>query len=237
LNECISTGEQIVEVLRSFAKDPRQVCYSGTYHIEVEGVPLDALVNQQCANLDALDGCLRDYSEIVRALDARVYVELQQFVAFKGVGLAWIATLFQRGMIPFDALDLRDIDHLAQYSQFMLREESVETNDVGPVADRIVDFLPWYHEVAVISRRMDAGAFKVAELFEEGDYHVDTALKAEELKHLEDFLKTNDLKHHLYEAKRHLNQIGEFIKDNFSVAELMIDVGSEQLKKKASWPY
>ena len=187
------------------------------------------LVGRQSDNLEALGSCLQDYSEIVRALDADVYLKLQQFIAFKGVGLDWIAILLRRGMIPFDGLNLEDIKRLARYSQYMLRE-NVDVEDVDPISDMIDTFLLWYHEVGVISRRMDASAFELTALFDQGQ--LNDALKTEELQRLNDFLKRNDLVIHLDEAKRHLNQIRQFIQDNVSVADIMIDVGSEQLKMR-----
>jgi hypothetical protein len=42
LNECISTGEHIIDVLQSFAKDPSQYSYSGRDHIQGDGIYLDS---------------------------------------------------------------------------------------------------------------------------------------------------------------------------------------------------
>jgi hypothetical protein len=53
LNECISTGEQIIDVLQSFARDPSQYSYSGKHHIQGDGIYLDGLIDRQSENLDA----------------------------------------------------------------------------------------------------------------------------------------------------------------------------------------
>jgi len=47
LNECISTGEQIIDVLQSFARDPsRRRAYSGKHHILGDGgIYLDRLLD------------------------------------------------------------------------------------------------------------------------------------------------------------------------------------------------
>ena len=230
LNDCISTGEQIVDVLQSFARNPNQFAYSGKHHIRGDGIYLDRLIGRQSENLDALADCLQDYSEIIRALDADLYLNLRQFIAFKGVGIDWIAVLLKRGEIPFDSLDLEDLEHLAALSSFMLVEEPPEEAS-DALEERIGNFLPWYGEVTAISRRMEANSIRLINLFED-DQTFDSPVNTENFLRLNDFLRRNDLKQHLSEAKKNLEKIKTFVETNFSVVELMIDVGSEQLKKK-----
>jgi hypothetical protein len=62
---------------------------------------------------------------------------------------------------------------------------------------------------------------------------LDSPVNTEQMQRLNDFLARNDLQHHLTEAKENLQKIKTFIETNFSVVELMIDEGSDQLKKKA----
>jgi hypothetical protein len=75
------TGEQIIDVLQSFARDPvRRRSHSNTNDIRGDGgIYLDVLIDRQSENLDALGDCLQDYSEIIRALDSDLYLDLQQF--------------------------------------------------------------------------------------------------------------------------------------------------------------
>jgi hypothetical protein len=223
LNECISTGEQIIDVLQSFARDPsRRRAYSGKHHIRGDGgIYLDRLLDRQSGNLDALADSLQDYSEIIRALDSDLYLDLQQFVAAKGVGIDWIAILLEQRQVPFDSLDLKDLEQLATRSRFMLGED--------PAAGG--DFLQWYGQVSVIAERIDTNSIGLADLFQH-DRGIDSPVKTEQMQRLNDFLARNDLRHHLIEAKENLQKIKTFIETNFSVVELMIDVGSEQLKKK-----
>jgi len=71
VNDCVTSGEQIIDVLQSFAKDPGgQFSFSGKHEIQSEGIYLEGLLKRQSARLDALADCLHDYSEIIRALDA-----------------------------------------------------------------------------------------------------------------------------------------------------------------------
>jgi len=58
--------------------------------------------------------------KIVKVLDADLYLRLGQFVAYKGVGVFWIALLLERGKIPFDSLDIDDVKQLTKLSGFML---------------------------------------------------------------------------------------------------------------------
>jgi hypothetical protein len=233
LNECISTGEQIIDVLQSFARDPSQYSYSGKHHIQGDGIYLDELIDRQSENLERLADSLQDYSEIIRALDADLYLNLRQFIAFKGVGIDWIAVLLKRGEIPFDSLDLEDLEQLAARSRFML-EEGPPKEGIETLAENIGDFLPWYGQVAAISRRMDASSIQLTSLFDD-DQTFDSPVKAENFQRLADFLRRNDLEHHLTEAKENLQEMKTFIETNFSLVELMIDVGSEQLKKNIRW--
>ena len=233
LNECISTGEQIIDVLQSFAKDPSQYSYSGRHHIQADGIYLDGLIDRQSENLDALADCLQNYSEIIRALDANLYLDLQQFVAFKGVGVDWIAILLKRGAIPFDSLGVEDLERLAVRSRFMLEDVPVKEGEEA-LAENLSDFLPWYGQVGEISRRMDANSIHLANLFDDAQ-NINTFVNTENIQRLNDFLQRNDLKLHLTGAKENLQRIKAFIEANFSVVELMIDVGSEQLKKKIRW--
>jgi hypothetical protein len=233
LNECISTGEQIVEVLQSFARDPSQYSYSGKHHIEGDGIYLDGLIDRQSENLDALADCLQDYSEIIRALDPDLYLDLQQFVAFKGVGVDWIAILLKRGEIPFDSLDVEDLERLAARSRFMLEEGPAKEGE-DALAESIARFLPWYGQVGAISRRIAANSIQLTSMFDD-DRNLNSSVNTENVKRLNDFLQRNDLKRHLAEAKENLQKIKTFMETNFSVVELTIDVGSEQLKKKIRW--
>jgi hypothetical protein len=222
-------------VLQSFAKDPGQFSFSGKHEIQGDGIYLESLLNRQSENLDALADCLHDYSEIIRVLEAGLYVDLQQFIAFKGVGVDWIAILLKRGNIPFDSLDLEDLEQLAARSRFMLEQESPpEGDEAKDPLESMGDFLPWYDQVGAISQRMDANSVQLTALFE-NDQNFDSPVNAENFQRLNDFLRRNDLRHHLTEARENLQKIKTFIETNFSVPELMIDVGSEQLKKKIRW--
>jgi hypothetical protein len=223
LNECISTGEQIIDVLQSFARDPsRHRAHSDKHHIRGDGgIYLDSLLDRQSGNLAALTDSLQDYSEIIRALDSDLYLDLQQFVAAKGVGIDWIAILLERRQIPFDSLDLKDLEQLAERSRFMVTED--------PAAGG--DFLSWYGQVGLIAERIDTNSIGLADLFQY-NRGIDSPVNTEQMQRLNDFLARNDLRHHLIEAKENLQKIKTFIETNFSIVELMIDVGSEQLKKK-----
>lgn len=220
-------------MLQSFARDPSQFSYSGKHHIQGDGIYLDGLIDRQSENLDALADCLQDYSEIIRALDADLYLKLQQFIAFKGVGIDWIAVLLKRSEIPFDSLDLEDLEQLAARSRFML-EEGPPKEGIDSLAGSIGNFLPWYGQVTAISRRMGANSIQLTNLFDD-DQTFDSPVNAANFQRLNDFLRRNDLQHHLTEAKENLQKMKTFIETNFSLAELMIDVGSEQLKKKIRW--
>lgn len=235
LNDSIATGEQIIDVLERFVLDPGQLCYSGKYEVSVDGIFLKGLVNRQVQNIKALYDSLGDYSEIIRALDAELYVLLEQFVAFKGVGLNWLAVHLSRGMIPFDTLDLDDVKHLAHFSSYMLDTEKEADKDIDPIKGAIENFLPWYNEVAIISRRLEDSSFEIDTLFNHEEQDFDKAVKVDQLNRLSDFLRRNDLRHHLDEAKKNMRVIKEFIETNFSTVDLMLDVGSEQLKKKPGW--
>jgi hypothetical protein len=57
--------------------------------------------------MHALADCLHDYSEIIRVLEASLYLDLQQFIAFKGVGIDWIAILLKRETFPLILSTLR----------------------------------------------------------------------------------------------------------------------------------
>jgi len=116
----------------------------------------------------------------------------------------------------------------------MLEEDVQEGAAVKDPLQSVGDFLPWYNQVAAISQRMAANSVELTTLFE-NDQNVDSPVNAENFQRLNDFLRRNDLRHHLTEAKGNLQKIKTFFDTNFSVAELMIDVGSEQLKKKIRW--
>jgi hypothetical protein len=234
LNECITTGEQIVDVLQSFVREPSQFSYSGKHHIhDDDGIYLNELLDRQSENLDAAADCLQDYSEIIRALDADLYLDLQQFIAFKGVGIDWIAILLKRREIPFDSLDVEDLERLAARSRFMLEEDPPKEGEHA-LQESLERFLPWYGLVSAISHRMDADSIQLTTLFED-DQNFDSPVNLQTLQRLKDFLGRNDLKRHLTDAKGNLEKIKTFIETNFSVVELMIDVGSVQLKKKVRW--
>lgn len=222
LNECISTGEQIIDVLQGFAIDPsRRIVHSDKPYIRGDGgIYLDRLLDRQSGNLEALADCLQDYSEIIRVLDSDVYRDLQQFVAAKGVGIDWIAILLERRQIPFDSLDLADLSQLATSSGFMLGEDTPGG-----------DFLQWYGEVSVIAERIDTNSIGLADLVQH-DRGIDSPVNPEQMQRLKDFLARNDLRRHLIDARENLQKLKAFIETNFSIVELMIDVGSEQLKKK-----
>lgn len=235
LNDCIATGEQIIDVLDRFVRDPSQIGRSRKYFVCVDGPYLEKLLRKQEQHLESLGDSLDDYSEIIRALDAELYIELRQFVAFKGVGVGWLAVLLSRGMIPFDALDLDDVKRLAEFSDFMKASEQDVNRDIDPLEDAVVNFLPWYSEVGVISRRLDANSFEIDALFDHDEEDFDKAVDVAQLERLSDFLRRNDLREHLLESKENMKAIKEFLENNFSTVELMLDVGSEQLKKKTEW--
>jgi hypothetical protein len=88
--------------------------------------------------------------------------------------------------------------------------------------------------VTAVSRRIDANSIQLSSLFE-NDLDFNSPISAENLQRLKGFLQNNDLKRHLREGKENLGKIKAFIEKNFSTVELMIDVGSEQLKKKIRW--
>jgi hypothetical protein len=140
LNECLTTGEQIIDVLQSFADEPHY-SHSDKHHIQAGGIDLYSLIERQSESLDALADCVHDYSEIIRALDADIFLNLQQFIAFKGVGIDWIAILLKRGEIPFDSLDLSDLEKLATRSRFMLEQEPAEEGANEPAEGAGVFFL------------------------------------------------------------------------------------------------
>lgn len=238
LNDCITTGEQIIDVLEKYVSDPRQLSYGGTYELFVNGVHFDGLLSKQVENLMSLDDSLRDYSDIIRVLDADRYKRIQQFVAGKGVGVDWLAYHLSSKTIPFDSLDMEDVEHLAQFSDYMLAPK----NDLSPKGqsfDEIVDavdaFLPWYNEVSDISRRIDKHSFELDKMFDHSTTDFDAAVDPSKLEALRTLLKQNDLRKHLDDARADMKAIKEFIETSFSTVDLMIDVGSEQLKKKSFW--
>jgi len=235
LNECLVTAEQIVEVLDAFVKNPTSVSYSGEYHINAAGVELDGLLRQQEQQLQNLADSVEDYSEILRALDAELYLKIKQFTAFKGVGVRWLGYLIRQGRVPFDSLDADDTIHLAQFSRYMLPSKEADAPDDNPLRRTFEEFLPWYNQVAEISRRLDANSFQLGSLFKSGEYDPKEPANLDQVEVLRQCLRRNDLRHHLDEAKLHLTTIKSFIEVNFSVVDLMLDVGSEQLRKKPDW--
>jgi hypothetical protein len=60
-------------------------------------------------------------------------------------------------------------------------------------------------------------------------------LNQEQLHKLDTLIEQTDLNHHLEEAKKDMAVIKEFIGSNFSITDLMMDVGSHQLRKHR-WP-
>jgi len=100
---------------------------------------------------------------------------LQQFVAAKGVGIDWIAILLEQRQVPFDSLDLKDLEQLARRSRFMLGED--------PAAEG--DFLQWYRQVSVIAERIDTNSIGLADLFQH-DRGIDSPVNTEQMQRLND---------------------------------------------------
>jgi hypothetical protein len=120
---------------------------------------------------------------------------LQQFVAAKGVGIDWIAILLKRGQIPFDSLDLKDLEQLAARSRFMLEEDpGKEGEDMDAPTESVADFLPWYGQVGEISERIDTNSIGLTDLFQH-DRSLDSPVNTEQMQRLNDFLARNDLQH------------------------------------------
>jgi hypothetical protein len=142
MNECITIGEQIIEVLKKFLSKPDRKLYSNKYVIEMDGVVLEELMTRQIENLRNLGDSLVDFSEIIKVVDAALYTRLEQFIAEKGVGLDWIASLLERNQITFDGLRIDDVEELSKLSDY---------------------FFQWYHHAGEISRRIEVNSLSVAE--------------------------------------------------------------------------
>ena len=174
-----------------------------------------------------------DYSQIIKVLDTDLYLRVRQFVAYKGVGLFWVAILLERGKIPFDSLDIDDVKQLTNLSRFMLiSDEELQKRESDSLIDSLQyteeAFLPWYDRVSEIMKRLNENSFEIELLFNQEE----KTLNPDQLQRLRDFLRRNDLKQHLVDAKKDMTAIKDFIVTNFSVVDLMIDIGSDQLKKR-----
>jgi len=77
-------------------------------------------------------------------------------------------------------------------------------------------------------KRLNENSFDIESLFSQED----NAVNPVQLQKLRDFLGRNDLKQHLVEAKKDMTVTKDFIATNFSIVDLMIDVGSDQLRKR-----
>lgn len=184
LNECIATGTQIVDALEQLVTD-RGCYYSDRrYRIVLNSITLEELLAAQVENLSRLHNCIAEYSEIIRALDSDLYLRLQQFVAFKGVGLNWMSTLLTRGIIPVDALSLEDIGRLAALSKYMLEDNTDANSAAGPLEATFKYFLPWYHEAGAISTRIQENSFELAGLFNNDEADFEKAINADQLQRL-----------------------------------------------------
>jgi hypothetical protein len=214
LNECLVTGNQIIDTLDKFVLDSEQLIYSGRYQIAIDGYVFDDLLRKQIANLDSLSECLNDYSEIVKILDNDLYLRLEQFLEWKGVGVNFARSLLERGKIPFDGLDIDDVKQLTELGTWSMA---------------------WYHDKSAIAQRVEKNSFDVELLFNHEEENSKNAIKLNQLQRLNELLKKNDLRHHLVEAKKDMIKIREFIATHFSIVDLMIDVGSDQLKKRPPW--
>jgi hypothetical protein len=210
LNECIVAGDQIIDTLDKFILNTEQLINTGRYQINVDDILFDDLVRKQIQNLQSLDDCLTDYSDIMQVLDTDLYNRLKQFVAYKGVGVNWMAALLERGEIPFDGLNIKDVEELT----------------------KLPEFVPWYQHVSVISRRIDENSFTIESLFSHDEKDYGNVIKPDQLRRLIEVLRRVDLKHHLVAAKNDMTVIKDFIVTHFSIVDLMIDVGSDQLKKR-----
>ena len=232
LNECIATGNQIFDTLEQFVSDPGCSYSEGKYRIALNSVTLEELLAGQVENLNRLHDCVVEYSAIIRALDSELFLRLEQFVAFKGVGLSWISILLRQGSIPIDALSLDDIERLASLSTYMLKDSEDAGPTTDPLQDTIKYFLPWYHEVGMISARIQENSFELAGLLNHDEPDFRKAVNSDQLQRLKSFLSRNDLRQTMDAAASDLKKIRSFIEENFSVVDLMLDVGSEQLRKK-----
>jgi hypothetical protein len=239
LNDCIVTGEQILALLQAFAEDKASLSFGKECFIQHDGAYLHDLVSRQREQLLSLADCIVNLSNVIQAVDANLYLQLRQFVAFKGVGLDWLAALFDRGMIPLDGLRYDEVEGLALKSEFMLPEdETVPPANLGTAADLASPtptFFHWYDDVSVISNRMHGHSITIDELVEHHPEDFKNAVKAAGLDRLKSMLGQNNLWNHLDEAKTGAGRLKEFIEKNFSVVELLLDVGSEDLKKTSEW--
>jgi hypothetical protein len=230
LNESISCGEQIVDLLQDFLQNPKQYYFDGRFHIKVQGVIFRDLVFLQTQNLKNLAQCLNEFADIVKVLDPNLYLRLAQFTAFKGVGLDWVAILMRRGNIVFNTLSSEDLELLTPLSQFMLDDRGDSNED--PLAATISGFLPWYNAIADISRRMDEHLLDYDALLNKREGDSSDDIMTDEMERLRRFLTRNDLKQDLEGAKDSAVLIRTFMEKNLSIVDLMIDVGSDRLKNK-----
>lgn len=233
-NECITTGEQIIEVLSKYITDCEQITIARRPMINVCGIILDDLIEHQIINLSNLSECISEYSEIIRVVDAELYERLGQFVAFKGIGIDWLAALLKGGEINFDGMGADDVAHLAYVASII--KNNGECKDSIQESSYVADnFFAWYGEVSVISTRMRSSSFDIKSIFK-GENDIGAPFSAlvdrEQLERLADLLRRNDLKLHLDQARKDASVLKGFIEANFSVVDLMLDVGDKQLKKK-----
>ena len=129
-------------------------------------------------------------------------------------------------------MNLADIKRLALLSQYMLFSEDEPDNGRDPIRDTITNFLPWYGSVSKISHRMDGASIEIDRLFDQTEPDFHRAPNLEQLVRLRKFLSSTDLRESIREASNDLTRIQDFIKENFSIVDIMLDVGAEQLKQR-----
>jgi len=240
LNECIVTGEQILATLQAVAANEAHLARSTEYLIGYDGIYLHELVSRQREQLLSLGDSIVHLSNIIQSIDASLYLQLRQFMAFKGVGLDWLAVLLERGLIPLDGLRYEDVQTLALKSEFMLPEDADTPAQGRETLPDILKqtnelFMPWYCDVGLIAHRIEERSITIDELVDSKEEDFSKALKAAGLDRLKALLGQNNLWNHLDEAKMGAGKLKDFIETNFSIVDLLLDVGSADLKKASEW--
>jgi len=87
----------------------------------------------------------------------------------------------------------------------------------------------------VIANRIEERSITIDELVDNQEEDFSKALKAAGLDRLKALLGQNNLWNHLDEAKAGAGKLKDFIEQNFSIVDLLLDVGSGDLKKTSEW--
>ncbi|PKP81133.1 MAG: hypothetical protein CVT79_10705 [Alphaproteobacteria bacterium HGW-Alphaproteobacteria-18] len=239
LAETICTAEQIVGGLNSFANGERNWRYDGEYGLIIEGVDIDDLIADQARNLVKLEKLIDEYSQLLKNIDVDAFLRLQQFCAFKGAGLTWLAVSLSRGRVPFSSLGQADLESLIELSGYMLFEENENAehsrNFESMIQDTMANWYPWYSTVGEIASRTRESEFHPLSLFS-AKAPADSSdelgrFDETQIDHLKLVLKRCNFADHLQNARSALTKIREFIEDNFSIADIMIDEHAELLKR------